>query len=286
MIEGVLTTEEVDELNAAIDHHVPLLNAQPSNAMGGRTPGMIGDRNVHSLIAAHLNEQRGTDLGPVDIMDMLLEAGYPAQGRSVNFGQALSQAERQEIIAEMKSRQSEEVFASALSNVAPGGVPLSEDEKAAILGLLSTWRTENDEGSVVRMGTTRTDLNGMLSWDEPFSTPFRKLLVHPKVKPYLEEICGKGYRMDHMPHVSIAHKGADGQNLHGGAAQRYGQGGFLEGCTRQPILLLTSASCASISESESSLLTDQYHDGHMYAGMIVCEFVLADEGPGDGGLAV
>ena len=163
VIEGVLTTDEVDELNAAIDHHVPLLNAQPSNAMGGRTPGMIGDRNVHSLIAAHLNEQRGTDLGPVDIMDMLLEAGYPAQGRSVNFGQALSQAERQEIIAEMKSRQSEEVFAAALSNMAPGGVPLSEDEKAAILGLLSTWRTVNDEGSVVRMGTTRTDLNGMLS---------------------------------------------------------------------------------------------------------------------------
>jgi hypothetical protein len=164
VIEGVLTTDEVDELNAAIDHHVPLLNAQPSNAMGGRTPGMIGDRNVHSLIAAHLNEQRGTELGPVDIMDMLLEAGYPAQGRSVSFGQALSQAERQEIIAEMKSRQSEEVFAGALSKMAPpGGVPLSEDEKAAILELLSTWRTENDEGSVVRMGTTRTDLNGMLS---------------------------------------------------------------------------------------------------------------------------
>ena len=122
--------------------------------------------------------------------------------------------------------------------------------------------------------------------------------MHPKVKPYLEEICGKGYRMDHMPHVSIAHKGADGQNLHGGAAQRYGQGGFLEGCTRQPILLLTSALRAHPSLSlrvlirarafisESSLLTDQYHDGHMYAGMIVCEFVLADEGPGDGGLAV
>jgi hypothetical protein len=63
-----------------------------------------------------------------------------------------------------------------------------------------------------------------------------------------------------MPHVSIAHKGADGQNLHGGAAQRYGQGGFLEGY--------------------------QYVNGQMYAGMVVCEFVLADEGPGDGGLAV
>ena len=78
-------------------------------------------------------------------------------------------------------------------------------------------------------------LSLLAGWDEPYSTPFRKLLVHPKVMPYLEEICGKGYRMDHMPHVSIAHKGADGQNLHGGAAQRYGQGGFLEGCTQQPI---------------------------------------------------
>ena len=35
--------------------------------------------------------------------------------------------------------------------------------------------------------------------------------------------------MDHMPHVSIARNGADGQTLHGGAAQRYGQSGFLEG---------------------------------------------------------
>eukprot|EP01047_Picozoa_sp_COSAG01_P075521 COSAG01_NODE_12964_length_1656_cov_1.605010_2_plen_122_part_00 len=120
----------------------------------------------------------------------------------------------------------------------------------------------------------------LTGWDEPYSTPFRKLLVHPKVKPYLEEICGKGYRMDHMPHVSIAHRGADGQNLHGGAAQRYGQGGFLEGCARQPVF------SSAISTSESSLLTDQYHAGRMYAGMVVCEFVLADEGPGDGGLAV
>lgn len=31
---------------------------------------------------------------------------------------------------------------------------------------------------------------------------------------------------------------------------------------------------------------DQYVNGQMYAGMVVCEFVLADEGPGDGGLAV
>eukprot|EP01052_Picozoa_sp_SAG31_P014022 SAG31_NODE_859_length_11432_cov_5.450631_2_plen_65_part_00 len=59
--------------------------------------------------------------------------------------------------------------------------------------------------------------------------------------------------MDHMPHVSIAHKGADGQTLHGGAAQRYGQGGFLEGY--------------------------QFHAGKMYAGMVVCEFVLADGAP-------
>ena len=105
MIEGVLTEEEVDEINASIDHMIPELNPSPSGAMGGailsslfflltptplfahifapvmltfrshffrpgRTPAMIGDRNVHTLIAEYLNAQRGSSLGPVEVMDV------------------------------------------------------------------------------------------------------------------------------------------------------------------------------------------------------------------------
>jgi hypothetical protein len=207
VIEGVLTSEEVDEINDSIDHHIPLLNAPPSGPMGGRTLAMIGDRNVHTLIAEYLNAQRGLSLTAVDVMDQLQQSGFPATGRTLQFGQALSAEERQAIVVEMKARQSEGVFATALDAMAPGGGALSDAEKAAIMELLSTWRMEQEEGpaAAARMGTTRTDLNGMLSWEKPWCDPFRKLLVHPKVKPYLEEICGKGYRMDHVRNPPSIH---------------------------------------------------------------------------------
>ena len=66
--------------------------------------------------------------------------------------------------------------------------------------------------------------------------------------------------MDHMPHLMLSDKGCDGHQLHGGGADRYGKGGFLEGY--------------------------QYVNGKLFAGMVVVEFMLADEGPGDGGAAV
>ena len=54
----------------------------------------------------------------------------------------------------------------------------------------------------------------------------------------------------------MSEKGCDGHQLHGGGADRFAKGGFLEGY--------------------------QYMDGKLFAGMVVCEFMLADEGPGDG----
>ena len=39
----------------------------------------------------------------------------------------------------------------------------------------------------------------MLAWEKPWCEPFRNLLVHPNVKPYLEEALGKKYRLDHGP---------------------------------------------------------------------------------------
>ena len=34
--------------------------------------------------------------------------------------------------------------------------------------------------------------------------------------PYLNELCGEGYRLDHMPLVIESEKGAEGFSLHGG----------------------------------------------------------------------
>ena len=45
----------------------------------------------------------------------------------------------------------------------------------------------------------RLDMGGMLAWDRPWCEPFRQLLVPAGVKPYLEEVLGEGYRLDHGP---------------------------------------------------------------------------------------
>ena len=46
-------------------------------------------------------------------------------------------------------------------------------------------------GSAALSGTAhRMDMGGMLAWEKPWCEPFRNLLVHPKVKPSLEEILG------------------------------------------------------------------------------------------------
>ena len=39
--------------------------------------------------------------------------------------------------------------------------------------------------------TPRLDLGGMLGWPKPHCDIFRKLLCHPKLVPYLKELCGE-----------------------------------------------------------------------------------------------
>lgn len=50
---------------------------------------------------------------------------------------------------------------------------------------------------------------------EPLSTPFRKMLVHPKIISILNEMCGKGIRLDHGPELIAHTKGVEGLRLHG-----------------------------------------------------------------------
>jgi hypothetical protein len=68
--------------------------------------------------------------------------------------------------------------------------------------------------------------------------------------------CLLGAPQDHSPVLMMSENGCDGHQLHGGGADRFTKGGFLEAY--------------------------QYMDGKLFAGMVVCEFILADEGPGDG----
>ena len=72
-------------------------------------------------------------------------------------------------------------------------------------------------GSSALAGTEgRRELSGMLGWPEPYREPFRQLLVHPVVVSRLNELSGKGFRLDHGPLLISAHKGAEGHRLHGG----------------------------------------------------------------------
>ena len=61
----------------------------------------------------------------------------------------------------------------------------------------------------------RGDLGGMLSWEKPWCEPFRNMLAHPKIVPYLHGILGKGFRMDHNPGLITMRKGAEGHVFHG-----------------------------------------------------------------------
>ena len=142
---------------------------------------------------------------------------------------------------------------------------LTEEEVAEFNAGIDHYRDQMQEidrslagGSDALKGTSRRkDLGGMLSWDRPWCEPYRKLLVHPRIKPYLEEILGKRYRLDHGPGLIAMDKGCEGGTLHGGGIER-----------------------RDISQVYF------FKNDRIFTGLTVVEYLLADEGPGDGGVAV
>ena len=103
----------------------------------------------------------------------------------------------------------------------------------------------------------RVDITGMLGWEQPWGDPFRELMDYEPVASRLDDILGKGHRMDHSPVCITMEKGMAGAALHGGGADR-----------------------ASLINSSF------FHAGEFYTGMVVVVFFLAQEGPGDGGLGI
>ena len=61
----------------------------------------------------------------------------------------------------------------------------------------------------------RLELTGMLAWEKPWCEPFRRLLVHPQIVGRLNEMSGKGFRLDHGPLLIGAEVGTEGHQLHG-----------------------------------------------------------------------
>ena len=104
------------------------------------------------------------------------------------------------------------------------------------------------ENSSTRLGNDE----GLLDLAKPFCEPFREMLAHPKTTPHLNTILGEGWRLDHGPGLIAMDKGCSGGMLHGN----------FDGA---PYF---------------------YREGKIFTGLTVIEYLLADEGPGDGGIAV
>eukprot|EP00656_Telonema_subtile_P017274 TRINITY_DN19241_c0_g1_i2.p1 TRINITY_DN19241_c0_g1~~TRINITY_DN19241_c0_g1_i2.p1 ORF type:complete len:202 (+),score=45.81 TRINITY_DN19241_c0_g1_i2:166-771(+) len=108
--------------------------------------------------------------------------------------------------------------------------------------------------------TGRRESGCILSWPKPSCDVFRSILDHPKLVPYLNELCGRGYRMDHMPLLIAQNKGCEGFELHGGRITAKGD--------YVPEL---AYSC---------------HQGRIYNPLLACSVQLTDHNSGDGGFVV
>ena len=92
----------------------------------------------------------------------------------------------------------------------------------------------------------------LLELEKPYCLPFREMLAHPKTTPHLNTIFGEGWRLDHGPGLIAMDKGCSGGQLHGNF-------------DNAPYF---------------------YREGRIFTGLCVVEYLLADEGPGDGGVCV
>ncbi len=103
----------------------------------------------------------------------------------------------------------------------------------------------------------RRTIQSMLTWEQPHCQPFRNLIAHPKLVPYLNSVFGRGWRMDSEPLLITSTQGAGGHGLHGFTSRHF-----------DPSYYYT------------------YTNGEMRAGQTVFQFQLRDIESGQGGLAV
>jgi len=93
----------------------------------------------------------------------------------------------------------------------------------------------------------------LLTLEPPWCEPFRRLLVHPGIMPYLTELIGAGFRLDHGPGLIGAVPGTEGHVLHGGG-EPYDPSQYFF-----------------------------YKNGRMYNGLTVVSWQLTEVKAGDGG---
>jgi ectoine hydroxylase-related dioxygenase (phytanoyl-CoA dioxygenase family) len=112
-----------------------------------------------------------------------------------------------------------------------------------------------NESRTLKGTSGRGDLGGMLTWEKPYCEVFRNMMVHPRLKPYLEELLGPGFHLEGLNMITMD-QGAEGFWFHEGAEPHDRSRGFY------------------------------YRNGRMFCGMTNIGVQLTDAGPGDGGFAV
>ncbi len=113
-------------------------------------------------------------------------------------------------------------------------------------------------GAAALLGSSvRKEADDMHQWAEPDGALFRSLLSLPKLVPYLNELLGPGFRVDHPMQLFVMEQGCEGFHLHGPPGSSFDPAEF-------------------------------YHhkNGRMYCGLCVVELQLEEVRAGDGGLVV
>jgi hypothetical protein len=168
VLENALSPSEIDRLNAALDAHDHLASRSPSYS--GSHRGMIGEGNPVGRICTALIDQAG------------------ASGEELTFEAAASALQDAGFPGDAPTADAEQLRAALQAlELSPG--PLAEPQIEDLIAL-----AEPAADGAIKLGSTRIDLGGMLEWEQPHCEPFRELLVHPRVKPALEEILGAGER--------------------------------------------------------------------------------------------
>lgn len=112
---------------------------------------------------------------------------------------------------------------------------------------------ESIMGSTTLGGDKRRQYTGLLTWERPWSDPFRELLADQRVAPYLDELLGHGWHLDTGPVYFHYPKGAGGLKFHGGDPH-FHSGSYYD-----------------------------YRNGEMRNGLVVVQFTLSDQEEGGGG---
>lgn len=143
---------------------------------------------------------------------------------------------------------------------------LSEEQcdaaNAAIDRQIGSDRYPNIRPGAKRGDTAGTE-NSILGFPGEDSRPFKQMLAHPTIVPYLNALLGQGWRLDHAPLLLTQ---GTGSGPHPGQANLHRVGG------------------ADANFDPHAYY--QHSRGHMYSGLTVVAWQLVDIPEGAGGLAV